>query len=179
MPKPAAARHRRLDSFVRCAAQFRYRIVNRSWPPGCRMEPRPNLITFTRKKQPPQGILECKTHTQVTFGPTARNTVPHTVSASSTTACQCAGWPCQAQFNYRSGSQTATSFPCTTSKTRAHWTRSTAAAFQDTSSWLESPSALKQEHTGFTARHDKANSFAPCPCHHSQQAPYKGHHTPK
>jgi hypothetical protein len=73
--KPAAAR---LDSFVRCAEQFKYRIVDRSWPPRCRIEPKPNMITFTRKKQAPQVMLDCKSHTQVTFGPPAYSKVLHT-----------------------------------------------------------------------------------------------------
>lgn len=75
---PAAARHRRLDSVVRCAAQFKYRVVDRSWPPRCRIQPKPNMITFTRKKQPSQVMLDCKSHKQVTFGPPAYSTVLHT-----------------------------------------------------------------------------------------------------
>ena len=181
--KPAAARHRRLDSVVRCAAQFKHRVVDRSWPPRCRIKPKPNMITFTRKKQAPQVMLDCKSHTQVTSGPPTYSTVLHTgvratkvpFPAASTTACRRAGWPYQAQFNHRSGSQNANSFPCTTSKTKAHWTRSIAAPFQATSSWLKSTSDLKQDETGFTTRH---NSCAPSSCHCSQQARDKGHHTP-
>ncbi len=76
--KPAAARHRRLDSVVRCAAQFKHRVVDRSWPPRCRIKPKPNMITFTRKKQAPQVMLDCKSHTQVTSGPPTYSTVLHT-----------------------------------------------------------------------------------------------------
>ena len=62
------------------------------------------MITFTRKKQPPQVMLDCKSHTQVTFGPPAYSTGLHTsVRAKDVTRfcnclyCRCrrAGWPYQ------------------------------------------------------------------------------------